>query len=35
LDHLDAKHLLADMEEGELIIREHGDANEGKETPAE
>ena len=35
LDHLDAKHLLADMEDGELIIREHGDANEGKETPAE
>ena len=35
LDHLDAKHLLADMEDGELIIREHGDANEGKETPSE
>jgi len=35
LDHLDAKHLLADMEDGELIIREHVDANEGKETPAE
>ena len=35
LDHLDAKHLLADMEDGELIIREHGDANEGKETPTE
>lgn len=35
LDHLDAKHLLADMEDGELIIREHGDANEGKEAPTE